>query len=433
MNESPQTTDTRADTLQDAPAEFTTGVVTVPYEYTQLYFENPRQRNHRERTVTENVPVTFQAPTGPAPLLCTGTGERVATGKRAEYRRIGKRTFIQEHLYDGRPANLASYIKQERLLTYGEQKAENSEVIGRKLSQALQERKVVVIEGVVYRESGEPVYSVSGTGSFTSVNIAHIWPGGEVTGIHHHNKENQLFRLDAYADALAFAQAHKEKYRLRQGNVNIGTPDMLFDQVNSALLTFGERFPFQIETTVSFKAVIQVEASDVFAAKALAHAALTDTYEVSSSDRRVRVETESSVRLDREGDTGLPKPMQLDLRGSTLLPEVTIGITDHVLKVTDGTEVAELAMDASVLRQEGAREAVIAACAVMLATDAAEAREWPLVERVAALDGVDAAQAMQIRAAFGSRAISAAHRAARGLLSPQTLAKLCQRIERALA
>lgn len=415
-------------------------------EFIELYKENPRQRNYREREQHAAVHVTLPAAdAADAPLLLTGPADTNTRSTRVPYRRLGDQVYRQmqgdpspSHDRHGhktvlRPMTMAVLLRDHfrTLMNYEERKATGAQALTPLLQQKLDRAGYLLIEGAIYEPCGEPVYVANVSYSYQSIEIGFLNNNGTVN-TYRDDRDLTLFRADALEEAKAYLRRGKDVY--------IGEPDIVYEQVNSDLLRYGILRDFEVDLEFTMNVTLPVRAT-------------------SASDARQRA-TEHAKNLYAPLSTGAIYPRRRDSSSGTrlterpsgdmslALPGFTVQISGQTLRtVTDG-DAAEITVDVP----EHTHAAVLAATALLihadrsltlnaadrisqlsgLNPDAAGDLILSPADHLGLLGGLTADTAEQLNTLFGARPLSLAQRAVRGVLSDAATAAFTAQVERLL-
>lgn len=384
---------------------------TADVEYTQLYFETPRQRTYRERTVTETVTVTAPAfDAAHAPVLLTGPDSARRDSVRVTYRRIGAQVY-RECQQGGRPMTLRTYVAthQHTLLPYHDRKATNVAAVENVINRNLRQSGVIIVDGAAYEPCGEPVYRVhAGRGNpRVTTDFLEDHPGETDART---LEFTWTFRADDLRGATEFARTCQDRFREQPGEVSL--PAVTYDDVRSDLLRANQPRAYTTDIHVSLTVPFAGVAADAGAFVRAAQTAVTAAF--NSIDPDVAVYAGDVDLAQAPGSD----PLTLHLPGLTLRAG-----EGHLHAAHAGEEVHLTHRVPSIHWP-----ALLTAGALLVLADTDLGTG--LRDRTAPLDGLNEHQGQALAALYGPRAYSLAQRAARGKLDPDTQARFTAATDR---
>lgn len=401
--------------------------------YTQLYFENPRQRNHRERSVTEAV--TVHAPVldaNEAPLLMTGPNTGNEYGRADDAARVPYRVHdgqvyrqrLHDSRYAGRPTEwtalpLGAYLTSafRDLLSRKELSATGADVIAQRLQDATDQKGWLLIDGQIYEPCGEPAYHVRVTyysrSADVSTEVIFIGTDGKPTGTRD-RVDGRIFPADQGEQAYRYAEHHA---RLLNSPDPPRLPPISLDVSRPDLLRTGRVRTYTTDVDVTVRVQVSADATDPEQARLAARA------QVLAQFRAV-----SSHPDDVQAEAHWPQQAPAAAGDLTLnLPAATLHVNAGCLRVCAGERRAELPLRVPA----DTRAAVLAAAALLLQADQDLGVNVHPEETLAPLRNLSETRAVALAALLGHHAPRLAQRATRGQLSA-ALPLLLSEIDRIL-
>lgn len=391
--------------------------VRLPFTYKQLYKENPRQRNDREREVTVTLPITVTAvDASDAPLTLRGPHVRHRSyGGQFEYRHHAGQLYIQDY-----NATFAEYIDRHKHDLRPPAVHTDAQVSAH-VTQKLREWGVIVIDGRAYHPTDEPVYLTYKGGHVPRVDTTTIDADGEPYDLTARERQGRhVFRMDELE--LAKSTIHAEARRTHT-YIEVG---LRLEVLRPDLLQYGRMRPFTVRHRVSVDIDTTVLARNAVDARDQAMAIQRQHFK-ETTGQDVTPQEQSTTPLT--GPDGLDAslnglsggPRHVDLPG-----ELRLSINERAhMTVTRKHETVDFPVPPI------HSDALLLAATLLIVSPLGKFNE-PLNMHLAPLRTVTAEQLTGLAAAYGPHATRLMHRAARDLLTAHALYTLTDATERAL-
>lgn len=391
--------------------------VKLPFRYKQLYKENPRQRNDREREVTVTLPITVTAvDASEAPLTLRGPHVRHRSyGEHFEYRHHAGQLYIQDY-----HATFAEYIEQRKHDLRPPPSHTDAQVSAH-VTQKLREWGVIVIDGRAYHPTDEPVYLTYKGGRVARVDTTTINAQGEPYDLTIHEREDRhVFRMDELELAKETIQKETNK---PHGYIETS---LKLEVIRPDLLQYGPLRPYTVRHRVNIDVTTTVLARNAIDARDQTRDIQKRYYQETTGQRVTLSQQETTLLTHPDGsDPGADSlsggPRHVELPG-----ELRLIINERAhLFVRRRHETVDFPVPAM------HSDAVLLAATLLMVSPLGHFDE-PLNMHLAPLRTVTPEQLTALAAAYGPQATRLMHRAARDLLTAQTLYTLTDATERAL-